>query len=240
MRATWPYGGRSVWKIRDPKSEARNPNEIHLGRRVSCCPVIRVDPIPSAKRMKVNSRGRQPAGYSLPGRSDPAGVERRRPQIARPWKGRIKLVMSTYTQIYYHIVFCTKDRVPALRPEKREDLFRYTWGILKNNDCHLYRIGGVEDHVHILTSLHPTVCLADLVKDIKISTSQWIKENGVFPTFTHWQDGYGAFTIARADKDAVTEYIENQPEHHKQVSFSDELRVLLVKFGVQFDEQYLA
>ena len=80
--------------------------------------------------------------------------------------------MSTFTQIYYHIVFSTKDRLPALRPEKRADLYRYTWGILKNKNCHLHRIGGIEDHIHILTSLHPTLCLADLVKDIKISTSQ--------------------------------------------------------------------
>ena len=148
--------------------------------------------------------------------------------------------MSTYTQICYHIVFSTKDRVPALQPERREDLFRYTWGILKNKDCHLYRIGGVEDHIHILTSLHPTICLAELVRDIKIGTSKWIKQEGVFPTFTHWQDGYGAFTIAYGDKDAVIEYIKSQSEHHKRVSFRDELRELLVKFGVKFDEEYLA
>ena len=148
--------------------------------------------------------------------------------------------MSTYTQICYHIVFSTKDRVPALRPERRDDLFRYAWGILKNKDCHLYRIGGVEDHIHILTSLHPTVCLADLVRDIKIGTSKWIKEEGVFPAFTQWQDGYGAFTIAYGDKDAVIEYIKSQSEHHKRVSFRDELRELLVKFGVKFDEEYLA
>lgn len=147
--------------------------------------------------------------------------------------------MSTYTQIYYHIVFSTKDRVPALKPDKREELFRYTWGILKNNDCHLYRINGVEDHLHILTSLHPTVSLADLIKDIKINTSRWIKENAVFKTFTHWQDGYGAFTVAHGDKDAVIEYIKSQPEHHKKVSFSDEFREMLKRFGVEFDEKYL-
>ncbi len=79
--------------------------------------------------------------------------------------------MSTFTQIYYHVVFSTKDRVPVLAADKREKLFRYAWGILKNKDCHLYRINGVEDHVHILTSLHPTVCLADLVKEVKVSTS---------------------------------------------------------------------
>ncbi len=146
---------------------------------------------------------------------------------------------STFTQIYFHIVFSTKERVPALSADKRENLFRYTWGILKNKDCHLYRIGGVEDHVHILTSLHPTVALADLVKDIKTSTSKWIKEEKVFPTFTHWQDGYGAFTVSDGDKDAVIEYVKNQEEHHRKISFRDELRELLVKHGVEFDEKYL-
>src|SRR5579863_9072525 len=115
--------------------------------------------------------------------------------------------MSTYTQIYYHIVFSTKERIPALTADRREDLFRYTWGILKNKECHLYRIGGVEDHIHILTSVHPTICLADLVKEIKTSTNKWIKENAVFPKFTHWQDGYSAFTVSHGGKDTVIEYI---------------------------------
>ena len=147
--------------------------------------------------------------------------------------------MSTFTQICYHVVFSTKDREPVLLAENREQLFRYTWGILKNKDCHLYRIGGVEDHVHILTGLHPMIALAELVKDIKTGTSKWIKENAVFPGFTHWQDGYGAFTVSYSDKDAVIEYIKNQPEHHKRVSFKDELREFLVKHGVKFDEKYL-
>jgi putative transposase len=147
--------------------------------------------------------------------------------------------MSTYTQIYYHLVFLTKDRVPALLPDKRESLFRYTGGILKNKDCHLYRIGGVEDHVHILTSLHPTMALADLIREIKIGTSKWIKENAAFPNFTHWQDDYGAFAVSHNDRHDVIEYIKNQEEHHKRISFRDELRELLEKFGVSFDEKYL-
>jgi len=147
--------------------------------------------------------------------------------------------MSTFAQIYYHVVFSTKDRVPVLAADKREKLFRYTWGILKNKDCHLYRINGVEDHVHILTSLHPSVCLADLVKEAKVSTSTWIKENAMFPDFTHWQDGYGAFTVSHSDKDAVIEYIKGQEAHHKKVSFKDELRAFLIKHGVKFDEKYL-
>ena len=147
--------------------------------------------------------------------------------------------MSTYTQIYYHIVFATKDREPALSSDHRDGLFRYIWGILKNKDCHLYRINGVEDHLHIFTGLHPSVCLADLVKAVKIGTANWIKENKFFPAFRHWQDGYGAFTISHEDKDAVIEYIKNQEEHHKRISFQDEFREMLIKFGVQYDEKYL-
>lgn len=147
--------------------------------------------------------------------------------------------MSTYTQIYYHIVFSTKERIPALTADHREELFRYTWGILKNKNCHLYRIGGVEDHIHILTDLHPTISLADLVREIKTSTNKWIKENSVFPKFTHWQDGYSAFTISHSDKDAVIEYIKNQEHHHRKLSFREELRELLKKYGIQFDEKYL-
>jgi len=147
--------------------------------------------------------------------------------------------VSTYTQIYYHIVFSTKERVRALTADSREKLFRYIWGILKNKNCHLYRINGVEDHLHILVGLHPTVCLAELVKDVKTGASKWIKENGVFPAFTCWQDGYGAFTVAHGDKDAVIQYIKNQQEHHQQHDFRDELKALLERFGVPFDEKYL-
>ncbi len=147
--------------------------------------------------------------------------------------------MSTFTQIYYHIVFSTKDRVPALAADKREELFRYTWGILKNHQSHLYRINGVEDHVHILASLHPTACLSNLVKEIKLGTSEWIKSKKAMPLFTHWQDGYGAFTVSHSDRDAVIEYIKGQEEHHKTLSFKDELREFLIKHGVKFDEKYL-
>jgi putative transposase len=93
--------------------------------------------------------------------------------------------MSTYTQIYYHIVFSTKDRIRALRADQREELFKYIWGLIKNQQCHLFRINGVEDHLHLLIGLHPTVSLASLIKDIKISSSTWIKDNNLFPGFTH-------------------------------------------------------
>ena len=147
--------------------------------------------------------------------------------------------MATYTQIIYHIVFATKNRERVLDKPCREDLFRYVWGIVKNHDCQLFRLNGVEDHVHILTSLHPTVAMADLVKAVKTGSAKWIKENGVFPQFSHWQEGYGAFTHSVREKDVLIEYTKNQEEHHRRVDFSDEYRKLLREADVEFDEKYL-
>ena len=148
--------------------------------------------------------------------------------------------MSTYTQIYYHIVFSTKNRDPSLIAARREALFRYVWGILKNKDCHLYRINGMDDHLHILTSLHPTLCLADLVKEIKTSTSKWMKEGNAFPRFDHWQDGYGAFSVSHRERDRVIDYIKNQQEHHRKTGFLEEYRQMLIEAGIEFDERYLS
>jgi len=145
--------------------------------------------------------------------------------------------MSTYTQILYHIVFSTKDRHQTLIESGQEKLYRYIWGILEKQNCHLYRINGVEDH--ILTHLHPSVALAELVKDIKVASSCFIKQENIFPHFTGWQDGYGGFTYSISAKDNLIEYIKNQKEHHKKVSFRDEYISLLKEHGIEFDEKYL-
>ena len=147
--------------------------------------------------------------------------------------------MSTYTQILYHIVFATKNRRRVLDTPRREDLFRYIWGVVKNHDSHLCRIGGVEDHVHIFTSLHPTVALADFIKDIKVASSLWIKEERVFPEFESWQEGYAALTHSLPEKDRLVEYIKGQEEHHRTVSFLDEYREMLHVAGIELDERYL-
>ena len=146
---------------------------------------------------------------------------------------------NTYTQIFYHLVFSTKNRERVLLAEHREKLFRYVWGIHKNLDCHLYRIGGVEDHVHLLTALHPAVSLADYMKELKTGSTKWVKAEGLFPGFTGWQDGYGAFTLSVNERQAVTDYIANQEEHHRTVSFLEEYRQLLERAGVKYDERYL-
>jgi len=103
--------------------------------------------------------------------------------------------MSTYTQILYQIVFSTKNREKALIKVNREKLNRYIWGILNNKKCVLYRINGVEDHIHLATHIHPTIAVSSLIKDIKVSSSIWMKEQGLFPAFTAWQKGYGALLI---------------------------------------------
>ena len=127
--------------------------------------------------------------------------------------------MSTHTAISYHIVFSTKDRAPVLTQDRREDLFRYISGIIKNRSGHLYRINGVGDHIHILTSLHPTVTLADFVKEIKTGSARWIKENSVFRNFSHWQEGYGAFTCSQGEIAGLIEYIKEQEQHHRKMPF---------------------
>lgn len=147
--------------------------------------------------------------------------------------------MSTYTQILYQIVFSTKNREKTLLQENREELFRFIWGILKNKKCVLYQINGVEDHIHIATHIHPTISLSSLVKDIKVSSSLWIKEKRVFPNFTSWQEGYGGFTYSIKEKEALVNYIKNQAEHHRIKSFRDELIELLIAHGIEFDEKYL-
>jgi REP element-mobilizing transposase RayT len=147
--------------------------------------------------------------------------------------------MSTYTQILYHIVFSTKNRKNTLNYENHNRLFQYIWGIIKNKKSHLYRIDGVKDHIHIATSIHSTITLADFIKDIKIASSNFIKSENLFPKFDNWQIGYGAFTVSYSSKDTLIEYIKNQKEHHRKVSFKDELKKLLKENGVKFDEKYL-
>jgi putative transposase len=147
--------------------------------------------------------------------------------------------MSTHTQILYQIVFSTKQREQVLEKEKRPELFKYTWGILNKSNCHLYRINGVEDHLHIVTHLHPSVSLANLVKNIKIASSGFIKDNRIFKNFNGWQDGYGAFTYSIKEKNRLIEYVKTQEEHHKIVSFRDEYIELLREHDIEFDERYL-
>jgi putative transposase len=147
--------------------------------------------------------------------------------------------MSSYRQIICQIIFGTKKHLLTIDEEHCEELYKYIWGIIKNKNSRLYRINGVENHIHILCDLHPSIALADYVKDIKVASSIWLKESGKFPKFESWQEGYAAFTYSFKEKDILIEYIKNQKQHHKRESFRDEYVRLLRENGVEFDEKYL-
>ncbi len=147
--------------------------------------------------------------------------------------------MGTFTQTLYQIVYSTKYREPTLDKAERQLLYKDIWGILKKKNCHLHRIGGIEDHIHIITSLHPSISLADLIKDIKLGSTSFIKDKGIFREFRGWQNGYAAFTYSQNAKGNLIEYVKNQEEHHKQKNFREELIELLKEHDIEFDEKYL-
>jgi len=146
--------------------------------------------------------------------------------------------MSSYRQILYHLVFRTKDSIPTLKQDHTDQLYAYITGIIKNKNSYLYRINGVENHLHILTDLHPSLALADFVREIKVSSSVWMKSSGFFPIFNGWADGYGSFTCSYMDMGRLINYIKNQQEHHKKRTFEEEYRSLLLKSGIKIDERF--
>jgi putative transposase len=146
--------------------------------------------------------------------------------------------MSSYRQHLYHIVFRTKESLPTIKQDHVNDLYAYITGIIKHKNSHLYRINGVENHLHILTDMNPSIAPIDFVKEIKVSSSIWTKSSNFFPGFKGWAVGYGSFTCAYKDIDRLIEYIKNQQEHHKKVSFEEEYRKLLLEYGIIPDEKY--
>ena len=146
--------------------------------------------------------------------------------------------MSSYRQSYHHLVFRTKNSKRVLTLEELPRLFQYIWGIIKEKDCHLYRINGMEEHIHIFSDLHPSVSLSDYVREIKTASSVWIKKNRIFPFFEGWGSGYCALTYGHNDKDAIIEYIKNQQVHHQKESFIQEYERLLIENGVKIDYKF--
>lgn len=121
----------------------------------------------------------------------------------------------------------------------RELLHAYIAGVIRNQDCHSYIVNGVEDHLHILTHLHPSKSLAGLVKTIKVASHAFIDNSGIFPDFNGWQNGYAAFTYSKEARSNLIRYIKGQEEHHRNTDFEKEYMTLLEKQGVRYDLQYL-
>jgi REP element-mobilizing transposase RayT len=146
---------------------------------------------------------------------------------------------QSYTCLHYHLVFSTKNRGPSITPEIRQRLWEYLGGIVRNAGGIPIQIGGIEDHVHLLVTLRQQPALADFMRELKAGSSGWVHDT--FPDTPEfwWQTGYGAFTVSHSARDDVRNYIANQEEHHKTMTYQDELRALLKKHGIAFDERYL-
>jgi len=146
--------------------------------------------------------------------------------------------MSSYRQILYHIIFRTKNSNNTLPLNHSETLFAYIIGIIKKKRCHLYRINGLENHIHILSDLHPSIALADYMRDIKMSSSVWLKKQKEFKLFDGWASGYASLTYSYQEKEALINYIKNQQIHHSKISFEEELRNLLESQGIHIDDSF--
>jgi putative transposase len=147
---------------------------------------------------------------------------------------------QSLTQIYVHLVFSTKLRAPYLADHSfRCRMFEYVGGTCGQLECPVIKVGGAEDHIHILCRLGKVVAVADLVRDIKRASSRWAKEtDGGVPAFA-WQAGYGAFSLSPSHVGGVIEYIARQWEHHHPgESYEDEFRRLCAKYGLEIDERY--
>ena len=147
--------------------------------------------------------------------------------------------MHSFVSCLMHVVFSTKERRPRITSEIQERLWPYLGGIARENKMKALKVGGVEDHVHILLSLPSTLEIAKAVQLLKGNLSKWIHET--FPklkTF-EWQEGYGAFSIGVSGVDDTIKYIENQAEHHRRQSFKDELKAFLKRHELEYEEWML-
>ena len=146
---------------------------------------------------------------------------------------------QSFVQFYAHIVFHTKNNLVLIRPEIEVELYSYLGGILKTYKSNPILIGGTSDHIHILCTLPKNMAPADLVEEIKKSSSKWIKTKGAPYKNFYWQDGYGGFSVSNSGVDSVKKYIVNQKKHHEKVSFMEEYKNLLDAYGILYEDRFL-
>ncbi len=144
----------------------------------------------------------------------------------------------SYTKLIYHIVLRTKSSKRTLSLEHSDDLYRYIWGFIQAKDAKLYRINGVEDHIHLCTSIPATETVAHFVQELKSNSSKKLKSMPGFEYFEGWGEGYAAFSCSHHHIDEVVKYIMNQREHHKRHTFREEYEALLAEMGLTLDERH--
>jgi len=142
--------------------------------------------------------------------------------------------------LWTHLIFSTKNRFPFLSDKVlRAEMHAYIAEMLRNQNCETMIVGGVEDHTHSLFALSRTLPIARVVKEVKRTSSGWIKQAWPRLARFHWQGGYAAFSVSQSNLENVIRYIENQEEHHKRVTFQDEYRAFLKAYGIEYDERYV-
>jgi len=146
---------------------------------------------------------------------------------------------NTYSQITIQLIFAVQGRESQISPSFRDLLHKYITGIITNQKQKLLAINSVSNHIHILIGQSPSICLSDLVREIKSESSRFINENKLSPLKFNWQESFGAFSYSRSQRNDVIKYIENQQQHHQKRSFREEYLDFLRKFEVEFEEKYL-
>lgn len=146
---------------------------------------------------------------------------------------------GTFSQIYLQVVFAVKGRDSLISASWEEELYKYISGIVRNKEQKMLAINGMPDHIHFFIGMRPSCCLSDLVREIKKSSNDFIKEKQLSKFRFQWQEGYGAFSYSHSHLDNVISYIQNQKQHHKKQTFRQEYLDFLQKFQVEFKEEYL-
>lgn len=146
---------------------------------------------------------------------------------------------NTYHQVYLQIVFAVKYRNAVIDEKWRSNLLGVIGNLINETGCKTIIINGVEDHVHCLLSLKPTITISELMKTVKAKSSKYINENQLTKFKFSWQEGYGVFSYSQSQIDSVYKYIQNQKEHHQKQSFNKEYLNFLNKFNVQYEERYI-
>lgn len=150
----------------------------------------------------------------------------------------MKTNMSYYRMIF-HIVFSTYRRENTINVEHERELYAYIMGIIGHLGGHLYRIGGMPDHLHIVAEIPPKVSISNFVKTVKQSSSNWMHSNNDFPSWQRWEEGYGVFTVSYSHKDKVIEYVKNQKTHHAKTPYTEEYKKLLEDANIKTDERFM-
>ena len=146
---------------------------------------------------------------------------------------------QSLSKVILHVTFSTKGREPWLDREVRPRVHAYIATICRDLGAEFVRVGGVADHVHIVTTLPRTASQAQFIEQIKKASSKWVKALNARYRGFFWQRGYGAFSASLSQLDAVLRYVEEQPAHHRNLTFQEEYRELLRKHGMQFDDRYV-